>query len=160
MEIEWLPSVCFLALLVLLWPLVCIVWLSIINGYEVGLNYSSNNDLSSFVVDAGGQMARFVAKTLSMCSRVIVLTYWAWGQRLLLLLLERWALIIADLRRKSTYICFLELQVASCTVPGSYPDPDNCGNDCLVTICTLSSVLAQSTKGKAKVEPKSNWGMP
>ena len=42
---------------------------------EYGLNYFSDNDLSSFVVDVGDQMARFVAKTLRVCSGVIVLTY-------------------------------------------------------------------------------------
>ena len=39
-------------------------------------------------------IARFVAKTLIVCSGLVVLMYWTWGQRLLLLPLERRALII------------------------------------------------------------------
>ena len=33
---------------------------------EYNLSYLSDNDLSSLVVDAEGQMARFVAKTLTV----------------------------------------------------------------------------------------------
>ena len=36
------------------------------------MNYSSINDLSSLVVDAEDQMARFVAKTYIVCSRLVV----------------------------------------------------------------------------------------
>ena len=39
------------------------------------LSYSSDDDSSSLVVDAEGQMARFVVKTLRVCSRLVVLTY-------------------------------------------------------------------------------------
>ena len=31
-------------------------------------------------------------------------------------------------------------------------------NDCYVRTCTLTSILARSTKGKAKIDQ--NWGMP
>ena len=73
-----------LALLVLFSLLVCIVWLCAIHGCEIGsyqravvetehlrvsgsrrgkyaLSYSSDDDLSSLVVDVEGQMSRFVA---------------------------------------------------------------------------------------------------
>ena len=55
---------------------------------EYGWSYSSDDDLSSSVVDAEGQMAIFMAKSESG-SRLVVLTYWTSGQGLLLLLLER-----------------------------------------------------------------------
>ena len=51
---------------------------------EYGLSYWNDDDLSSLVVDVERQMARFVAKTLRVCSRLLVLTYWSWGQRLFL----------------------------------------------------------------------------
>ena len=35
---------------------------------EYGLNYWSDNDISSLVVDTEGQMARFVAKTQRVCT--------------------------------------------------------------------------------------------
>ena len=38
-------------------------------------SYSSDDDSSSLVADAEGQMARFVTKTLRMCSGLVVLTY-------------------------------------------------------------------------------------
>ena len=37
-----------------------------------GLSYPSNHDLSCLVVDAEDQMARFVAKTYTVCSRLVV----------------------------------------------------------------------------------------
>ena len=53
---------------------------------KYGLSYSSSHDLSCLVVDAEDQMARFVAKTFRLCSRLVVRanTYWTWEQRLLL----------------------------------------------------------------------------
>ena len=83
-EIEWLSRVSFLVLLVF----------CTINGCEVGrsdlprtvvqtkycmfigagernMRYLSDNDLLSSVIDAEGQMARFVAKTLKVCSGII-----------------------------------------------------------------------------------------
>jgi len=45
------------------------------------------------VVDVEGHMDRFVAKTLGVCSGLIILTYCTWRQRLLVLSLERSALI-------------------------------------------------------------------
>ena len=42
---------------------------------EYALSNSSDDDPSSLVVDAEGQMARFVTKTLRLCSRLVVLTY-------------------------------------------------------------------------------------
>ena len=83
-EIEWLSRVSFLVLLVF----------CTINGCEVGrsdlpktviqtkccmfigagernMRYLSDNDLLSLVIDAEGQMARFVAKTLKVCSGII-----------------------------------------------------------------------------------------
>ena len=56
---------------------------------KYALSYSSDDDPSSLAVDAEGQMARFVAKTLSVCSGLVVLMHCTWGQRLLLLSLER-----------------------------------------------------------------------
>lgn len=51
------------------------------------LSYSSDGDLSPLVVvDANGQMARFVVKTLSVCSGLVVLMFCT---RVLLLSLER-----------------------------------------------------------------------
>ena len=47
------------------------------------------DDLSSLAVDVEGQMAIFVARTLRVCSKLVALTYCSWGQRLLLLSLER-----------------------------------------------------------------------
>ena len=38
------------------------------------LSYSSDDDPSSLAVDAEGQMARFVTKTLRVCSGLVVLT--------------------------------------------------------------------------------------
>ena len=52
---------------------------------EYGLNYLSDGDLSSLVVDAEGRKARFVTITFRVCSgysRLIVLTYWTLGQML------------------------------------------------------------------------------
>ena len=37
--------------------------------------YLSNDDTSSLAVDVEGQMARFVTKTLRVCSGLVVLTY-------------------------------------------------------------------------------------
>ena len=45
-------------------------------------------------VDVEGEMARFVTKTLRVCSGLVVVIYWPCRQRLFLLLLERKALII------------------------------------------------------------------
>ena len=42
---------------------------------EYALSYSSDDDPLSLVVDAEGQMARFVTKTLRVCSGLVVLTY-------------------------------------------------------------------------------------
>ena len=42
---------------------------------EHALNYSSDDDPSSLAVDVEGQTARFVTKTLRVCSRLVVLTY-------------------------------------------------------------------------------------
>ena len=42
---------------------------------EYALSYSSDNDPSSLAVDAEGQMARFVTKTLIVFSGLVVLTY-------------------------------------------------------------------------------------
>ena len=39
---------------------------------KYGLSYSSSHDLSCLVVDAEDQIARFVAKTSRMCSRLVV----------------------------------------------------------------------------------------
>ena len=50
------------------------------------LSYSSDDDLSPLVVDAKGQMARFVVETLSVCSGLVVLMFCT---RVLLLSLER-----------------------------------------------------------------------
>ena len=38
-------------------------------------SYSSDDDSSFMAVDAEGQMARFVTKTLRVCSGLVVLTY-------------------------------------------------------------------------------------
>ena len=43
---------------------------------KYALSYSSDNDLSSLAVDAEGQMARFVTKTLKVCSSLVVLMYY------------------------------------------------------------------------------------
>ena len=43
---------------------------------KYALSYWRDNDLSSLTVDAEGQMARFVAKTLQVCSGLVVVTYW------------------------------------------------------------------------------------
>ena len=40
-------------------------------------------------VDVEGEMARFVTKTLRVCSGLVVVIYWPCRQRLFLLLLER-----------------------------------------------------------------------
>ena len=58
-------------------------------GAGEGNRYSSDNDQPSLAIDAKGQLARFVAKTLRVCSKLVVLTYWSSGQRLLLLSLDR-----------------------------------------------------------------------
>ena len=42
---------------------------------EYALSYSSDDDPSSLAVDAEGQMARFVTKTLRVCSGLVVLTH-------------------------------------------------------------------------------------
>ena len=42
---------------------------------NVPSRYSSDDDPLSLVVDAEGQMARFVPKTLRVCSGLVVLTY-------------------------------------------------------------------------------------
>ena len=39
---------------------------------EYALSYSSGNDPSSLAVDVEGQMARFVTKTLRVCSGLVV----------------------------------------------------------------------------------------
>ena len=46
---------------------------------ESGLSYSSDDDQYSLVLDTEGQMDKFVAKTLRVCSRLVVLTYWTLG---------------------------------------------------------------------------------
>ena len=51
------------------------------------------NDPSYLAVDAEGQVARFVAKTLRVCRGLLVLLYYTQGQRLLLLSLERFAFL-------------------------------------------------------------------
>ena len=38
-------------------------------------SYASDDDSLSLAVDAEGQMARFVTKTLKVCSGIVVLTY-------------------------------------------------------------------------------------
>ena len=43
--------------------------------YGMPSSYLSDNDSSSLAVDAEGQMARFVTKTLRVCSGLVVLTY-------------------------------------------------------------------------------------
>ena len=47
---------------------------------EYGWSYSSNDDLSSLVVDAERRMAKFLAKTLIVCSGLVVLTRCILGQ--------------------------------------------------------------------------------
>ena len=42
---------------------------------EYALSYSSDDDPSSLAVDTEGQMARFVTKTLRVCSGLVVLTH-------------------------------------------------------------------------------------
>ena len=42
---------------------------------KYALSYLSDDDSSSLAVDAEGQMARFVTKTLGVCSRLVLLTY-------------------------------------------------------------------------------------
>ena len=42
---------------------------------KYALSYLSNDDPSSLEADAEGQMARFVTKTLRVCSQLVVLTY-------------------------------------------------------------------------------------
>ena len=42
---------------------------------EYALSYLSDDGPSSLVVDAEGQMARFVTITLRVCSRLVLLTY-------------------------------------------------------------------------------------
>ena len=59
-------------------------------------------------VDVEGEMARFVTKTLRVCSGLVVVIYWPCRQRLFLLLLERKALMKADSWHKNTHICFLD----------------------------------------------------
>lgn len=74
----------------------------------------------AMTVDAEGQMARFVTKSWEYVVDWLYLTYCTWEQRLLLLSLERWPLIIkkknTDYMHKSSYISFLEIQVI-CSVP-------------------------------------------
>ena len=82
---------------------------------EYGLSNLREDELSSLAVDAG-QMTIFVARTLRVCSGLVVLMYRNWGQRLLLLSLERWALLIeinADLRHRKT-LRYLLLGVSGC----------------------------------------------
>ena len=43
--------------------------------YMASATQASDDDLSSLVVDAEGQMARFVAKTLRVGSVLVILTY-------------------------------------------------------------------------------------
>ena len=65
--------------------------------------------------------SRFVTKTLRVCSG-LVLTYYTWEQRLLLLSLERWPFINeinTDLRCKSTSGCTYQVQCP-------YPDSEGC----------------------------------
>ena len=105
-SLQRLNGCCILSLLVLFWCSVHIVWHCIINSCEVGrsdlskgcywdrtlciygsrrgkygLSYSNDNDVPSLAVDVEGQMARFVAKTLKVCSGldVYVLMHWTWG---------------------------------------------------------------------------------
>ena len=47
---------------------------------EYGWSYLSDNDLSSFVVDAERRMAKFLAKTLIVCSGLVLLTHCILGQ--------------------------------------------------------------------------------
>ena len=42
---------------------------------KYALSYLSDDDPSSLAADAEGQTARFVTKTLRVCSRLVVLTY-------------------------------------------------------------------------------------
>ena len=42
---------------------------------EYALSYSSDDNPLSLAVDAEGQTARFVTKTLRVCSLLVVLTY-------------------------------------------------------------------------------------
>ena len=42
---------------------------------EYALSYSNDDDPSYLAVDAEGQTARFVTKTLRVCSRLVVLTF-------------------------------------------------------------------------------------
>ena len=67
-----MPPVNFLALLVLLRSSAACFWS---RRGEYALSYSSDDDPSSLVVDVEGQMARFVTKTLRVCSGLVVLTY-------------------------------------------------------------------------------------
>lgn len=55
-------------------------------GYGLNyLSYLSDDDLLPLVVDAKGQMARFVVKNLSVCNELVVLMFCTtWRQRLLL----------------------------------------------------------------------------
>ena len=72
---------------------------------------------ATMTVDAEGQMARFVTKSWEYVVDWLYLTYCTWEQRLLLLSLEKWALIINNnYMHKSSYISFLEIQVI-CSVP-------------------------------------------
>ena len=59
-----------------------------------GCSNLSDDDLTSLVVGAASQMATFLAKSLRVCSGLVVLMYCAYGQSMLLLSLERSALII------------------------------------------------------------------
>ena len=83
-EIEWLLCVSFLVLLVFCTINDCEVGRSdlprtaietkccmFLGAGERNMRYLSDNDLLSLVIDAEGQMARFVAKTLKVCSGII-----------------------------------------------------------------------------------------
>ena len=52
----------------------CCVFLGAGEG-NTPLSYTSDDDSLSLVVDAEGQMARFVTITLRVCSGLVVLTY-------------------------------------------------------------------------------------
>ena len=91
-------------------------------GYGLNyLSYLSDDDLLPLVVDAKGQMARFVVKNLSVCNKLVVLMFCTtWRQRLLLSL-KRWALLLkinANLRQKIPFRN-PRLYLVLCPYPGS-----------------------------------------
>ena len=75
-----------------------------------------SDDRSSLAVDAEAQMGRFVAKTLRVCTGLVLLTLQYLGTEAVVAVTGEVALIIelnADLGHKNTYSCFLELRVVS-----------------------------------------------